>query len=64
MKYNFTNPYLSALERQQRALGLMPGSQNEIPKLGSLSSLNDSLNITTPGTVSYTHLTLPTKRIV
>ena len=49
MKYNFTNPYLSALERQQRALGLMPGSQNEIPKLGSLSSLNDSLNITTPG---------------
>ena len=49
MKYNFTNPYLSALERQQKALGLMPGSENEIPKLGSLSSLNDSLNITTPG---------------
>lgn len=49
MKYNFTNPYLSALERQQKALGLMPGSENEIPRLGSLSSLNDSLNITTPG---------------
>lgn len=49
MKFDFNNPYLSQLQRQQQALGLMPGSKNEIPRLGSLSSLNDSLNITTPG---------------
>lgn len=53
IKYNFNNPYLSGLQRQQELLGLVPkadGSLNEkVPTLGSLSSLNDSLNITTPG---------------
>lgn len=49
IKYNFNNPYLSGLQRQQELLGLVPkadGSLNEkVPTLGSLSSLNNSLNV-------------------
>ena len=52
IKFNFNNPYLSGLQRQQELLGIVPkaeGSLNEkVPTLGSLSSLNNSLNIETP----------------
>ena len=43
--FNFNNPLLQAMELEKRRLGLDTNPVVEVPKLGSLSNLNNSLDV-------------------
>ena len=45
INYNFNNPLLRGMEEEKRRLGLDTNPVVEVPKLGSLSNLNNSLNV-------------------